>query len=86
MSQNEQEYGARPLRRAVTGTLEDALADAMLRGSLVPGDSVLAKLSAAAAAEATAGRAPLMGPAAVRSCSIHCQLCAACVACLCMHK
>jgi hypothetical protein len=55
----------------VTGTLEDALADAMLRGTLVPGDSLLAKLSAAAAAEAAAGRAPLLGPAAVRACSFR---------------
>jgi C-terminal, D2-small domain, of ClpB protein len=78
MSQNEQEYGARPLRRAATATLEDALADAMLRGTLVPGDSVLAKLSAAATVEAAAGHTPLMGPAAVRSCSMH-----ACVACFC---
>ena len=69
LSDAKQEYGARPLRRAVTATLEDALADAMLRGTLQSGDSVLAKLSAAAAAEAAAGRAPLMGPAAVRACS-----------------
>jgi len=62
-----QEYGARPLRRAVAGTLEDALADALLRDTLQPGDSVLCKLSAAAAAAAAAGRPPIMGPSAVRN-------------------
>lgn len=36
------EYGARPLRRTVECLLEDALAEALLRGKCLPGDVVIA--------------------------------------------
>ena len=36
------EYGARPLRRTVQRLLDDTLAEALLRGKIIPGDSVVA--------------------------------------------
>lgn len=33
-----QEYGARPLRRAITRIVDDALSDAILNGELADGD------------------------------------------------
>lgn len=39
------EYGARPMRRAIERLLEDPLSEAMLRGEVIPGQSVLAVVS-----------------------------------------
>ncbi|MEO0406897.1 MAG: ATP-dependent Clp protease ATP-binding subunit [Cyanobacteria bacterium P01_A01_bin.135] len=39
-------YGARPLRRAITSLVEDALADALLRGTIAAGDTALLDLGA----------------------------------------
>ncbi len=36
----DKDYGARPIRRAIQTKIEDALADQMLSGELLPGDSV----------------------------------------------
>jgi ATP-dependent Clp protease ATP-binding subunit ClpC len=35
----DEEYGARPLRRAIQNHVDDALADAILNGALVPGQT-----------------------------------------------
>jgi ATP-dependent Clp protease ATP-binding subunit ClpC len=37
----EREYGARPLKRVIQQTVEDALSDAMLSGEIEDGDTVL---------------------------------------------
>ncbi len=37
---NDARYGARPLRRAVTSLVEDALSEALLGGRIAPGDAV----------------------------------------------
>ena len=37
-------YGARPLKRAIQQRLENPLAEAILRGDFVPGDSVAVQL------------------------------------------
>ena len=42
-----QEYGARPLRRAVANTLESVLSDALLHQRLVSGDTALLECDAA---------------------------------------
>ncbi len=35
----DEEYGARPLRRAIQTHVDDALADALLAGTIVPGQA-----------------------------------------------
>lgn len=60
-----QAAGARPLRRAVAVTLEDAVADAILDGSLRAGDVATALLSRAAAAAAARGQPLQPGPQCV---------------------
>lgn len=57
--------GARPLRQAVTATLENALCDAFLSGALLQGDSVSALLSSAASLAVTQGRPLPLGPLCV---------------------
>jgi ATP-dependent Clp protease ATP-binding subunit ClpC len=37
----EREYGARPLKRVIQNTVEDALSDALLSGEIEEGDTVL---------------------------------------------
>ena len=37
-------YGARPLRRAIVRQIEDSFSEAMLRGDIVAGDKVRAKV------------------------------------------
>ncbi len=54
-----EEYGARPLRRAIQSHVDDALADAILAGSVAPGQ--IARLTMAdGAIEVTAGGVPLV--------------------------
>ena len=42
-----QEYGARPLRRAITRIVDDALSDAILNGELADGDVAYVDVDAA---------------------------------------
>ena len=44
-SGGDREYGARPLRRAVSSLVEDPAADLVLRGALVPGDTLQVSVS-----------------------------------------
>ena len=44
-SGGDREYGARPLRRAVSSLVEDPAADLVLRGALVPGDTLKVSVS-----------------------------------------
>ena len=36
-----EDFGARPMRRLITGKIEDELADRMLKGEIKKGDNVL---------------------------------------------
>ena len=51
-----QEYGARPLRRAITRLVDDALSDAILGGQLVEGDVACMDVDAAGAVTVAAAR------------------------------
>ena len=45
MSMRESQYGARPLQRLLQEHVEDALAEAILRGQVKPGNTVVVKYS-----------------------------------------
>ena len=65
-----QEYGARPLKRAVTHLIDDHLSDAILNGMLVEGDIAHMDADAAGRVTVTAvrpGDAPLLKSEIVRS-------------------
>ena len=47
LSSSVQEYGARPLRRAITRIVDDALSDAILNGALADGDVAYVDIDAA---------------------------------------
>ncbi len=49
-----QEYGARPLRRAITRLVDDALSDAILGGQLAEGDVACMDVDAAGAVTVSA--------------------------------
>lgn len=51
-----QEYGARPLRRAITALVDDPLSDAILNGALQPGDVACMDVDAAGKVTVAAAR------------------------------
>lgn len=51
-----QEYGARPLRRAITQLVDDALSDAILGGQLAGGDVACMDVDAAGVVTVAAAR------------------------------
>ncbi|GBF96568.1 ATP-dependent Clp protease ATP-binding subunit [Raphidocelis subcapitata] len=62
---NSSEYGARPLRRALTSLVEDVLADAVLSGSIPPGGTAYVDVDPATSApRCWHGRPPAPAPAA----------------------